>query len=63
MIGDNIVYEPGLVSRGESANKRKYAVDNCVVDAYSKFQLINRRNLSYNTKKDAKTNDNYKELQ
>lgn len=36
MIGDHIVYEPGLVSRGESVDKKRLAVDTCLVNAYSK---------------------------
>lgn len=35
MIGDQIVYEPALITRGESANKKQVAVDTCTVDAYS----------------------------
>ena len=46
MLGDQIVYEPGLASRTESAHKRTYGVVDCPVDAYCNLARNNRRNIT-----------------
>lgn len=58
MIGDQVVYEPGLATQTEFAQKKKIGADECPVNVYGNAVVIGRWNFTYKNELESKTKIN-----